>query len=186
MSTIVAIKKDGNIVIGTDSQLTSGDLSFNNTNNTKLIKIPTGYIGVTGLYYLRDLMSYFIKTIDNPACMDDIKTKDDVFEFFQGFWKFLKSETSFNSNDSSIPFDNVEADFILVTKDKIFNISCDLHVSEVESFSVNGSGREIAIGVLEFLYTSDYELDDMCKEVLQVAAKYDIYTGAPFVIKYVV
>lgn len=184
MSVVVAIKKDGVVYMGADSQVTRGGtrISLSNPNNFKIWKVknvPNCLMGHVGT--IRD--ACVIRIINDMVDEIDIINDNINFEFvvtkivpkiiktliYNGF---LKEDKILEVMDSS---------FLFAYKDKLFLINSDYSVIEIDDCVAIGSGENEAIGSL---ITTSKDDDSVCRIVKSIksSAVHDIYVDYPIVL----
>lgn len=184
MSVVVAIKKDGVIFIGADSQTTRGKtkLTLTNKNNFKIWKVNgaenclMAHVGV-----LRD--ACLVRTIDN--LVRDIDVFRDYIDYQYVIERIVPMIVDrlveFKFIKSSDKFDGFESSFLFAFKDKLFLINYDCSVVEIDDFVAIGSGESEAFGSL--LTTQDEEdVYSRIEKAILASSNHDIYVQFPIVI----
>lgn len=182
MSVVVAIKKNGNIFMGCDSQVTSGGTrsTLKNPNNYKIWKV----IGADNC-----LMASVGNVRD--ACvirtMDDLVTEYNVYKHQIGFDfvvnKILPDiiarlqEVHFIKNEGV--FDGMDSAFLFAFQDQLFKISGDGTVIEVDDFIAIGSGQNECVGSL--LSTDGQSPEERIIKAIKASAANDIYVDYPII-----
>ena len=183
MSVVVAIKENGKVYMGCDSQSTYGNsrITLKNPNNYKIWKVPDsknclmGCVGrkrdsnvirlMGGIvddydeYYKRINYKFVVKYLV-PAIIKELKKVG-----------YLKSDDHFESMDSS---------YLFAYKDNLFWISDDGTVLEVDDYVAIGSGASEAIGSL--LSTENEEPKSRIVKAIKASAANDIYVDYPIII----
>lgn len=184
MSLVVAIKDNGKVVIGANSQSTRGSsrTSLSNQNNYKIWKVKgvknclMGHAGA-----LRDACAIRVMTglIDELTKMkDDVDYEYVVNEITPKIIEELK-ERLYVKVDGY--FDMLESRFILAYKDRLFLISNDGTVLEIDDYCVIGSGESEAIGSL--LSTgNEKDVSERIIKAIKASATHDIYVDYPIVL----
>lgn len=184
MSVVVAIKKDGKVYMGADSQVTKGGtrLSLSNPNNYKIWKVRgTDNCLMASVGNLRDacvvrVMGGLVREID--AIKDEIDFEYVVCRIVPLIkeelkdYGYLKKDDVFNGFDSS---------YLFAYKDKLFIINSDGSVIEIDDCIAIGSGSTEAIGSL--LTTSVEENpNERIIKAIKSSATHDIYVDYPIVL----
>lgn len=185
MSVVVAIKKDGIVYFGADSQVTKGGTrtTLSNPNNYKIWSVADadnclmGCVGtlragnvlkvadglVPEIVALKDKVNFrFVVRDLVPRIMDELKA----------YRLLMKDECGFDSMESS---------FLFAYKDRLFSIDCFGSVIEVDDFCAIGSGSSEALGSL----FSTVNTEDPVKRILEAiksSATHDIYVDYPIVV----
>ena len=184
MSVVVAIKKDGKVYMGADSQVSKGGtrLSLTNPNNYKIWKVKgvdNCLMGSVG--NLRDacvvrVMRGLVREID--------AIKDEVdFEYVVGRivpmireelidYGYIKKDGVFEGFDSS---------FLFAYQDKLYYINSDASVIEIDDCIAIGSGSSEAIGSL----LTSMNIEDSKERIIKAiksSATHDIYVDYPIIL----
>lgn len=155
--SVVAVKiYVDKIVIGADSQQTTGQLK---DNTTKLIKVNDKfYFGHAGLGSETMLFYAFSKT----NVISEHNELTDIYDYLIKFTDYVKDKTTKYG---------LESDFIIVNNGKAFITSNTFYVKEIIDFAAIGSGREFAITALH--------LGKTVEEAIKVACDLTIYCAEP-------
>ncbi|MCR4660594.1 MAG: hypothetical protein K5765_01175 [Clostridia bacterium] len=183
MSAIVAIKANGRVYVGTDSQTSKGGskLSLTNLNNFKIWKVKgTKHCVMGSVGVLRD--SCAIRVMDNLIRDIDELHGDIDYEYVvnrvEPLIKDELKEREFIKADS--PYDSMESRFLLATKDKIFTIEYGA-VIEHNDYAVIGSGESEVIGSLESTETlSDPE--ERIVRAIKACISHNLYVSYPIIL----
>lgn len=185
MSVIVAIKKDGVIYMGADSQASRGGtrMTLSNYNNYKisaLCDVNNCIIGSVGGLRSNNI----VKVADGliPEAVD-IKSAVD-FRFVVKYFvpKLMEELEQYNAlirdKDDTLTMD---AEFLLAYHDKLYSIDRVGCVIEIDDFYAIGSGDCEALGSL--LSTRDIEDPiERIKRAIKASAVHDIYVDYPIVV----
>ena len=183
MSVIVAIKKDGKVYIGADSQVTRGGCRFllTNPNNYKIWKVKgvdNCIMGSVG--NLRDACA--IRVMHNLIREIDVLHDDVDFDYVVNrIEPMIRDELKEHEFiDSSNPYKSMESRFILAYKDKLFTIDYGA-VVEHDNFIAIGSGDCQAIGSLVSTIGDECPEERIIK-ALKSGVTNDLYIDYPFII----
>ena len=183
MSVVVAIKENGKIMFGADSQCTKGSSrrSLSNSNNYKIWKVLgaenclMAHVGlvreanvvrvaqglISELDQLKDSVDFsFVVRRLVPALFDELSA-----------YGILKKEDDIPYFDSS---------FLFAYKDRLFYISANGTVIEIDDYCAIGSGECEAVGSL--LSTEGEGCEERIKKAIRASAANDIYVDYPIVI----
>lgn len=176
MSLIIAIKTDDYILMGCDSQVSYGGnkYSLDNVSACKIWRInncPFGIMGSVG--NLRDCQLIAAQEyLINPARIlsDDINFNYVVCELFSSIYKVLedygrvKQNELFIDDEDAFKYPTLDNEFIFAYGLDAWEISMDGCVREIDDYLVIGSGRDVAIGVLDNNKDKDPE-DRICEAI---------------------
>lgn len=182
MSVIVAIKHEGKVYIGADSQCTKGGTrrTLSNPNNYKIWQVQgaanciMGHVGV-----VRDANIIRVAEDLIPEIYQ-LKDQVDFKLMVRRVVPFIQQELEeYKAIDKSSRL-HMDSSFILAYKDKLFTISSNGTVIEVDDYCAIGSGESEALGSL--LSTESLNPMDRIKTAIKASAANDIYVDYPIVI----
>jgi ATP-dependent protease HslVU (ClpYQ) peptidase subunit len=147
MSVVAAIKQNGKIYIGADSQITKGGtrLSLSNPNNYKIWRVkgaPNCLMASVGA--LRE--ACVVRIIDNLVKEIDI-VKDNIdYEYVvERIVLRIKSELEYYGYiDKDRKFEGFDSSYLFAYGDKLFYIASDSSVIEIDDCIAIGSGASDA------------------------------------------
>lgn len=185
MSVIVAIKQNGIIYMGADSQVTRGGTrtTLSNPNNYKIWAmhdVDNALMGAVG--ELR--ASNVIKVADNliPEIVD-LKDAVDFRFVVKHFVPHLMDELddykALGKDRDEMP--DMHSEFLLAYHDRLYRIDRFGCVIEVDDFYAIGSGASEALGSL----ISSTDINDpieRIKKAIKACASHDLYVDYPIVI----
>lgn len=184
MSVVVAIKKDGVVYLGSDSQVTRGGTrtSLTNPNNFKIWKVKgvdnclMGHVGL-----LRD--ACVIRVMENLVREIDVIHDEVNFEYVvtRVVPKIIDELKEFNYIETEGKFKNMESKYLFAFKDKLFVIGFDGSVIEVDDYIAIGSGESESIGSL-LTTNSDEDPETRIIKAIKASAAHDIYVDYPIVL----
>ena len=183
MSVVVAIKENGKIMMGADSQCTKGGTrrSLSNPNNYKIWKVLDSencLLGHVGLVREANVIRVARDLIPEMA---QIKDKVDfsfvVKRLVPTMFEELEEYRVIKKGDNPPEF---ESSFLFAYKDKLFYISGNGTVIEIDDYCAIGSGECEAIGSL--LSTEGESPEERIKKAIKASAANDIYVDYPIVI----
>lgn len=183
MSVVAAIKQNGKIYIGADSQITKGGtrLSLSNPNNYKIWRVkgaPNCLMASVGA--LRE--ACVVRIIDNLVKEIDI-VKDNIdYEYVvDRIVLRIKSELEYYGYiDKDRKFEGFDSSYLFAYGDKLFYIASDSSVIEIDDCIAIGSGANESIGSL--LTSSGEEPVERIIKAIKASAAHDIYVDYPIII----
>ena len=183
MSVVAAIKHEGKIYIGADSQATKGGSrsTLRNPNNYKVWKVSgSDHCLMAQVGDVRDgnvvrLMSDIVDDYDEYY--DRVNYRFVVKYLVPEIVKNLKNYNYVKMNDDYLEY--INSSFLFAYKDKLFLINSDCAVIEIEDYVAIGSGAQEAIGSL--LSTEGEEPYSRIVKAIKASAASDIYVDYPIV-----
>ena len=136
MSVVIAIKENGVIYMGTDTQVTSGNKKENelNTNSLKIALLDNGLlVGVCGKYGLKQqiIADKSIFTLDK----NNMLTKQHIVtNIIPKLSRWVKK--SDKANDTEL-----EVSFLLAHDNNLYFIGHELNVVKINNFAKIGAGK---------------------------------------------
>ena len=183
MSVVVAIKENGKVMIGADSQCTRGGTrrTLSNPNNYKVWRVldaESCLLAHVGLVREANIIRVARELVPEMA---QIKNKIDfsfvVQHLVPRMFAELEEYRAIKKSDGPLEFDS---SFLFAYKDKLFYISGNATVIEIDDYVAIGSGECEAIGSL--LSTEGEPSEERIKKAIKASAASDIYVDYPIVI----
>ena len=185
MSVVVAIKKDGIIYMGADSQVSRGGTrsTLSNPNNYKIwamSDVDNCLMGSVGTLRANNIIKVANSLIPEIV---DIKGNVDFRFVVRHFVPRLMDELDeykvlCRSKDDA---PDMAASFLLAYRDRLYSIDNYGSVIEIDDFCAIGSGASEALGSL----LSSTGIDDPVERIkmaIKASAAHDIYVDYPIVI----
>lgn len=183
MSVVVAIKKDGVVYLGADSQATRGGTrsSLSNPNNFKIWKVDgvdnclMGHVG-----NLRD--ACVIRVMDNLVRdVDVIRGCIDFNYVVKRIAPCIIDELRSYSYLKDGLFEGMDSKFLFAFKDQLFVINSDGAVIEIDDCIAVGSGESESIGSL-VTTTNEENPKSRIIKAIKASATHDLYVDYPIVL----
>ena len=178
MSIAVAVKSRGRVVIACDTKRTfgSGEVTESNLTDVKIRPIGPAYIAITGWGLYSNILDDYLRTRRNVRLTD----QHTIFSFFRVFWKDLHERYSFVSDqrhDDESPFGDLDASFLVVNRNGIFCVACDMSVTQSEQYYAIGSGAPYGLGALHAVYGENADPEEVASKAVEAAIALDLYCG---------
>ena len=182
MSVVVAIKENGRITIGADSQCTRGGTrrTLSNPNNYKVWRVLgtenclMAHVGVVReanvirvAYDLVPEMTQIKDGVDFSFVVKRLVPR--MFDELEDYRAMKKGEDA----------PKFESSFLFAYKDKLYYISRNATVIEIDDYVAIGSGECEAIGSL--LSTEGEPCEERIKKAIKASAASDIYVDYPII-----
>ena len=182
MSVVVAIKENGRVTIGADSQVTKGGTrrTLSNPNNYKVWRVlgtENCMMAHVGLVREANVIRVARGLVPELAQLkDEIDFPFVVKHLVPALFAELEEYRVIKGGSEPPRF---ESSFIFAYKDKLFYISGNGTVIEVDDYCAIGSGECEAIGSL--LSTEGEPCEERIKKAIKASAANDIYVDYPIV-----
>ena len=153
MTTLVVVKKAGQVVIAADALITFGDtrLTSRYEANSKIFKVetPTGpsFVGMAGTVAHFPVLRKALASL--PKDQLRFGSKDEVFDTFNKVHPVLKEafflQTKEDDND---PYESSQFSVLIANASGIYGLYSYREVFEFQEFWGIGSGRSFALGAM--------------------------------------
>ncbi|MFQ5652721.1 MAG: hypothetical protein ACE5IY_22540 [bacterium] len=178
MSIVVAIKKNLQIVLASDSQTNFGAqvVTTDNLSTVKIRAVGDSFLASTGWSLYDNILDDFLAGKETIRLPD----KHAIFSFFMKLWKEMRENYSLvneQCSDDDSPFGDLDASFLLANANGIFHVSSDMSVTEFKKYYAIGSGAEYGLGALFTLYESDLEAEAIACKAIDAARAFNLYCG---------
>ncbi|MBK6294342.1 MAG: MFS transporter [Rhodoferax sp.] len=184
MTTVVVVKKAGQVAIAADTMVTFGDtrLGHRYEPNSKLFKVDAvggaSYVGIAGTVahfpVLRKAMTALPK--------DQLKlgSKDEVFDTFTKLHPLLKEsfflQTKEEDND---PYESSQFSVLIANASGIYGLYSYREVFEFNQFWGIGSGRSFALGAMYASWDKAKTAREVASIGIQAGCEFDKNSGGP-------
>ncbi|MEZ7846927.1 MAG: ATP-dependent HslUV protease subunit HslV [Litorivivens sp.] len=153
MTTLVVVKKNGQVAIAADTLVTFSDtrLSSRFESNSKIFKIdtPTGssYIGMAGTVAHFPVLRKALASL--PRDQLRFGSKDDVFDTFKLLHPVLKESFFLQTKeDDNDPYESSQFSLVIANASGIYGLYSYREIFEFKEFWGIGSGRSFALGAM--------------------------------------
>ena len=184
MTTVVVVKKAGQVAIAADTLVTFGDtrLGHRYEGNSKIFKLNTAtgvsYIGMAGTVahfpVLRNAMTSL------PPDTVRLGSKDEVFDTFTKLHPLLKDtfflQTKEEDND---PYESSQFSVLIANNTGIYGLYSYREVFEFKEFWGIGSGRSFALGAMHAIYTKAKTAKEVAEAGIAAGCEFDRNSAAP-------
>ena len=176
MSILVAVTKGDRTVVASDRLTCFGhhaELSDNVTAKA-IHRVGLALIGSTGWSLYDNILEDYLSTREPPVLED----RASIFKFFIGFWKIMREDYSFvedQCNDDDSPFVDLDARFLVVTRNGIFGVESNMDVAQYKKYHAIGCASEYAYGAIHSLYDDEPDPRRIAEAAVQAAVHFDIH-----------
>ena len=168
MTTVVVVRKGGQVAIAGDSLVTFGDtrLAHGYEQNEKLFKVGESWVGMSGT------TAHFpvLRRALNGLTPDELRlgSRDEVFDTFLRLHPKLKDTFFLNTKEEdSDPYESSQLTALIANPSGIFGVYSYREVFEFDRFWGIGTGRGFALGAM---YTA-YDRARTAKEIAEVGVR---------------
>ena len=184
MTTLVVVKKAGQIVMAADTLVTFGDTSLPHRYeaNSKIFKVDTtagiSYVGMAGTVAhfpaLRKAMAAL------PKADLKLSSKDEVYDTFLKLHPVLK-ETFFlqTKEDDNDPYESMQFTVVIANSSGIYGLYSYREIFEFKEFWGIGSGRSFALGAMHAAWGSAKTAKEVAMAGMHAGCEFDKNSGGP-------
>jgi ATP-dependent HslUV protease subunit HslV len=168
VTTVVVVRKAGQVAIAGDSLVTFGDtrLPHGYESNEKLFKVGDSWIGMAGT------TAHFpvLRRALNWLAPEDLKlhSRDEVFDTFLKIHPKLKEVFYLNTKEEDAdPYESSQLTALIANGSGIYGVYSYREVFEFDRFWAIGSGRAFALGAM---YTA-FDRAKTARELAEIGVK---------------
>ena len=151
MTTIVVVKKGGEIAIAADTLVTFGEtrLPGNYEANDKIVVAGDSYIGLAGTTAHFAVMRRLLASME-PL---HLNSRDEVFDTFLRVHALMKEQYFLNTKeDEADPYESSQITALIANPSGIYGVYSYREVFAFDRFWGIGSGRNFALGAMYASY----------------------------------
>ncbi len=184
MTTVVVVKKAGQVAIAGDTLVTFGDtrLGHRFEDNSKIFKVDTpdgvSYVGMAGTVAHFPVLSKAMQSL--PKEQLKLGSKDEVFDTFTKLHPVLK-ETFFlqTKEDDNDPYESSQFSVVLANATGIYGLYSYREVFEFKEFWGIGSGRSFALGAMHASAGHTKTARELALAGVQAGCEFDKNSAGP-------
>lgn len=184
MTTVVVVKKAGQVAIAADTLVTFGDtrLAHRYESNAKIIGVDAvggkSYIGMAGTVAHFPALRKALATLPKTSLL--LHSKAQVFDTFLKLHPLLKEhlflQTKEEDND---PYESSQFSTVIANASGIYGLYSYREVFEFKEFWGIGSGRNFALGAMQAVYAKAKTAREIALAGVQAGCEFDRNTAAP-------
>lgn len=184
MTTLVVVKKAGQVAIAADSLITFGDtrLTSRFENNGKIFKVETeagpSYVGMAGTVAHFPVLRKAMEAL--PKDLLKLGSKDEVFDTFTRLHPLLK-ETFFlqTKEDDNDPYESSQFSAVIANASGIYGLYSYREVFEFKEFWGIGSGRSFALGAMHAAWGKAKTAREIAVAGIEAGCEFDKNSAGP-------
>lgn len=184
MTTLVVVKKNGQVAIAADSLVTFGDtmLGPRFEANSKIVRVDTlvgpTYIGAAGT------VAHFpvLRRALNSLSLDQrlLGSKDEVFDTFTRLHPLLKENFFLQTKeDDNDPYESSQFSVMVANATGIYGLYSYREVFEFKEFWGIGSGRSFALGAMQAVWAKAKTAKEVAVAGIAAGCEFDKSSGLP-------
>ena len=180
MTTVVVVRKGGQVAIAGDSLVTFGDtrLAHGYEQNEKLFKVGDNWIGMSGT------TAHFpvLRRALHGLAPEELRlgTRDEVFDTFLRLHPKLKDTFFLNTKEEdSDPYESSQFTALIANPGGIFGVYSYREVFEFDRFWGIGTGRAFALGAMYTAYDKAKTAKDIAELGVRAGCEFDKNSSGP-------
>ena len=184
MTTVVVVKKAGQVAIAADTMVTFGDtrLGHRYEPNSKLFKVDAvggaSYVGIAGTVAHFPVLRKAMTAL--PKDQRKLGSKDEVFDTFTKLHPLLKEsfflQTKEEDND---PYESSQFSVLIANASGIYGLYSYREVFEFNQFWGIGSGRSFALGAMYASWDKAKTAREVASIGIHAGCEFDKNSGGP-------
>lgn len=184
MTTLVVVKKAGQVVMAADTMVTFGDtrLPHRYEANSKIFKVDTpagiSYVGMAGTVAHFPALRKAMAALPNVDLK--LNSKDEVYDTFLKLHPLLK-ETFFlqTKEDDNDPYESMQFTVVIANSSGIYGLYSYREIFEFKEFWGIGSGRGFALGAMHAAWGSAKTAKEVAMAGMHAGCEFDKNSGGP-------
>jgi ATP-dependent HslUV protease, peptidase subunit HslV len=184
MTTVVVVKKAGQVAIAADTLVTFGDtrLAHRFEDNTKIFKVDTddgpSYIGMAGTVAHFPVLRKAMGSM--PREILRLGSKDEVFDTFTKLHPYLKDNFFLQTKEEdSDPYESSQFSVVIANPSGIYGLYSYREVFEFKEFWGIGSGRSFALGAMHASYAKAKTAREVAEAGIAAGCEFDRNSELP-------
>ncbi len=184
MTTLVIVKKAGQVAIAADTLVTFGDtrLSSRFEANSKIFRLDnaqgTHYIGMAGSVAHFPVLRKAMSSI--PAEQLRLGNKDEIFDTFTALHPLLKDQFFLQTKeDDNDPYESSQFSVVIANAYGIYGLYSYREIFEFKEFWGIGSGRSFALGAMHACWDKAKSAKDIALAGVQAGCEFDKNSALP-------
>jgi ATP-dependent HslUV protease, peptidase subunit HslV len=184
MTTLVVVKKAGQVAIAADALVTFGDTSLSHRfeANSKIFKVDTpaglSYVGMAGTVAHFPALRKAMQAL--PKDQLKLGSRDEVFDTFVKLHPVLK-ETFFlqTKEDDNDPYESSQFTVVIANASGIYGLYSYREIFEFKEFWGIGSGRSFALGAMHACWDKAKTAREVALAGMHAGCEFDKNSGGP-------
>ena len=184
MTTVVVVRKAGQVAIAADTLVTFGDtrLAHRFESNSKVFQVDTeagpSHVGMAGTVahfpVLRKAMAAM------PRELLKLGSKDEVFDTFTKLHPYLKENFFLQTKEEdSDPYESSQFSVVIANHTGIYGLYSYREVFEFKEFWGIGSGRSFALGAMHAVYAKAKTAKEVAEAGIAAGCEFDRNSAGP-------
>ena len=185
MTTVVVVRKNGQVAIAADTLVTFGDtrLTHRLESNTKIFRVDTdsgtSYIGMAGTVAHFPVLRKALATL--PREILQLGSREEVFDTFTKLHPYLKDNFFLQTKEEDHdPYESSQFSVLIANASGIYGLYSYREVFEFKEFWSIGSGRSFALGAMHAVYDKAKTAREVAQAGLAAGCEFDRNSDGPW------
>lgn len=179
MTTIVVVKKAGEIAIASDALVTFGEtrLPHGYETNEKIFRVGDSYLGLAGSTAHFAVFAEALKHLGEECRLG---SRQEIFSTFQRLHPLLKERFFLNpKEEDSEPYESSQITALIANASGIYGVYSYREVFSFDRFWGIGSGRNFALGAMYAAYERTASARRIAEIGVKAGAEFDKSSALP-------
>jgi len=184
MTTLVIVKKAGQVAMAADTLVTFGDtrLSSRFESNSKIFRLDTAqgthYIGMAGSVAHFPVLRKALSTLPSDQLL--LGNKDEIFDTFTTLHPLLKDQFFLQTKeDDNDPYESSQFSVVIANANGIYGLYSYREIFEFKEFWGIGSGRSFALGAMHACWDKAKTAKDVAIAGVEAGCEFDKNSALP-------
>ena len=184
MTTLVVVKKAGQVAIAADTLVTFGDTSLPHRfeANSKIFKIDTpagtSYVGMAGTVAHFPALRKAMTALSREQLR--LGSRDEVFDTFIKLHPVLKESFFLQTKeDDNDPYESSQFTAVIANATGIYGLYSYREIFEFKEFWAIGSGRSFALGAMHAVWDKTKTAREVALAGMNAGCEFDKNSAAP-------
>ncbi len=180
MSVVSAARKNNEIAICADSQLTYGSLTVSAAhlkNSSKLYEVNDSVLGIVGWCAITTVIEHLI---ENDPEVFRLRGRMEILSTVLKLHELMKDSYFLETHECrDQPVESMQLHALIINSLGMFEINSYREVNEFGDFWAIGSGNRLALGAMHALYDGASGAREIAESGVRAAAEFDENCGLP-------
>jgi ATP-dependent protease HslVU (ClpYQ) peptidase subunit len=184
MTTLVVVKKAGQVAIAADSLVTFGDtmLPHRYETNSKIFKVETPqgptYVGMAGTVAHFPALRKAMGALPSEALL--LGSRDEIYDTFTRLHPLLKENFFLQTReDDNDPYESSQFTTVIANASGIYGLYSYREIFEFKEFWGIGSGRSFALGAMHACWGKAKTAKEVALAGLNAGCEFDKNSAGP-------
>ncbi len=176
MGTVIAVKTDSEVAIGTDSINTFENIVIPELHESEscVFKFDENYIGLNCAYTIQQSTQQILSQLEQENKEHHLSNKDQIKVFFSSLFDDIRVQQRLvPQHHPSMPFEAFPMNLLIANRHGIYKVDAVRAVYEYKKYWAIGSAEAFALGALEATYAENKSAASLVKAALKVCSTFE-------------